>query len=237
MNKDIETAIKALKKNNFNPVEYAETKEEAANIILSWIPKNPSIAGGGAITINQLGIMVKLMARGDKIQPMAAPGMHDQGPKDLAIFSSNALTLDGKLVNTDAGGNRVGAMFTGVKKVILAIGMNKIVKDLDEALERVQQVISPYHAQNISKSSPTPTPCAKDAKCHNCSSPGRICNITTILSKKPPMVQEFAIVVIGQDLGLGWDPSWPQERIDKVKNAYLEEWGKMFANMPKPPVK
>jgi L-lactate utilization protein LutB len=53
---------------------------------------------------------------------------------DVFLTGSNAVTLDGKLVNTDATGNRVSAMIWGPKKTILVAGANKIVQDVDEAL-------------------------------------------------------------------------------------------------------
>jgi hypothetical protein len=68
----------------------------------------------------------------------------------------------------------------------------------------------------------------------DCDSPQRICNITTIISKKPPSV-EFAIILTGEDLGLGWDPDWPEERIEKIKAVYLAEMEKFRASMPPRP--
>jgi len=50
------------------------------------------------------------------------------------IAGSNAITLDGKLVNLDGMGNRVAAMSFGPKKVILMVGMNKVAPDLESAI-------------------------------------------------------------------------------------------------------
>jgi hypothetical protein len=116
-----------------------------------------------------------------------------------------------------------------VKQVILLVGANKIVRDLGEALERVQKVISPYHAKYLGLS----TPCAATGECSDCNSPQRICNITTIISKKPPLV-DFLIVLVGEDLGLGWDPEWPKERIEKIAAAYRTEIEKFRASLPPP---
>jgi hypothetical protein len=127
-------------------------------------------------------------------------------------------------------GNRVTGMVFGVKKVILLIGANKIVRDVDEAFDRVQNTIAPYHAKYIGLN----TPCALTEACSNCDSPQRICNITTILLKKPPSL-DFSIVLTGEDLGLGWDPAWPEERIEKIKSAYRAEMEKFRASLPPPP--
>jgi len=117
-----------------------------------------------------------------------------------------------------------------VKKVILLIGKNKIVRDVDEAFDRIKNVIAPYHAKYIGLD----TPCAKAGKCCDCDSPQRICNITTVISKKPPAV-DFTIVLVDEDLGLGWDPDWPEKRREKIASAYRVEMEKFRASMPPPP--
>jgi hypothetical protein len=232
MNKQIETVINALKLNNFDPVLYVERAQEAIPIILDMIPANASIEMAGSVSVSQLGILDMLRKRGHKGLDFPKPGdpAFEEGlrtRKDILLVSSNAVTLDGKLVNTDGFGNRVTAMAFGVKKVILLIGANKIVRDVDEALDRVQNTISPYHAKYIGLN----TPCALTEACSDCDSPQRICNITTIITKKPPSV-EFAIVLTGEDLGLGWDPEWPEARIEKIKAAYRFEMEKFRASMP-----
>ncbi len=232
---DIETVVKALKLNNFNPVIYVEKAKDAVPVILDLIPVEASIERAGAVSVSQLGIMDLLRKRGNKGLDMPKPGEFSfeemrKTRRDVLLVSSNAVTLDGKLVNTDGIGNRVTGMIYGVKKVVLLIGANKIVRDVDEALDRVQNVISPYHAKHLGLS----TPCASTEECTDCDSPWRICNVTTIISKKPPSM-DFAIVLVGEDLGLGWDPAWPEERIEKIKSAYRTEIEKFRASLPPPP--
>ena len=227
MNKEIETVLKSLKANNFKPVEYVEKAKDTINMILDMIPIDASLEMAGSISVNQLGLMNRLIERGNKgteFSKLGEVSMEDmvRTRKDVLLASTNAVTLDGKLVNTDMMGNRVSAMILGPKQVILVIGMNKIVRDLDEALYRVQHVIAPYHAKTMGMK----TPCAKTGRCEDCSSPQRICNVTTIISKKPPGV-EFAIILVGEDLGLGWDPKWPEERIEKIATAYGSEMEKI----------
>ncbi len=219
----IETVIKALKANNFKPVEYVERAKDAIPIILGLIPPDASIEMAGSTSVAQLGLIDMLRERGNK--GLDPPKPEDFTPeatrrprKDVLLVSTNAVTLDGKLVNTDGMGNRVAGMIYGVKKVILLVGANKIVRDVSEALDRIQNVIAPYHAKHIG----VDTPCALTEVCSDCDSPWRICNVTTIISKKPPMA-DFAIVICGEDLGLGWDPAWPPERIEKIKSAYRTE--------------
>jgi hypothetical protein len=225
--KEMESVLKALKQNNYNSVTYVDKAADAVPIILDMIPPDASIEMAGATSVSQLGILDLLRQRGNKGLDFPKPGEFPTARRDVLLVSTNAVTLDGKLVNTDGMGNRVTGMVFGVKKVILLIGGNKIVRDVDEAIDRIQNTISPYHAKYIGLN----TPCAKTEKCSDCTSPQRICNITTILLKKPPSV-DFSIVLSGEDLGLGWDPNWPAERVEKIKSAYRAEMEKFRAMMP-----
>jgi hypothetical protein len=233
---DIETVVKSLRTNNFK-VEYVERAKDAIPVILDMIPVDASVEMAGSVSVSELGLFDRLRQRGNKGLDFPKPGENffeeiRKNRKDVLLTSTNAVTLDGKLVNTDGMGNRVACMFFGVKKVVLLVGVNKIVRDVEEALERVQKTIAPYHAKYIGLN----TPCAKTGQCHDCDSPQRICNITTIITKKPPSV-DFAIVLVGEDLGLGWDPGWPEERIEKIASAYRAEMEKFRASAPPPPRK
>jgi hypothetical protein len=233
---DIETTVRSLKANNFK-IQYVEKAQDAVPLILNLIPADASIEMAGAVSVAQLGLLDKLRARGNRGLDFPKAGgdfFEDirKNRRDVLLASTNAVTMDGKLVNTDGMGNRVACMFFGVKQVILLVGANKIVPDLEAALERVQKVIAPYHAKNLGLN----TPCASTGECVDCDSPQRICNITTILSKKPPAI-DFTVVLVGEDLGLGWDPDWPEERIEKIASAYRIEIEKFRASMPPPPRK
>lgn len=231
-NNALQTVAAALKRNKFDPVICVEKAENAIPVILDWIPPDASMEMAGAVSVSQLGLIDMLRKRGNRGLEFPKPGDPDfESPgrirKDILLTSSNAVTLDGKLVNIDGMGNRVTGMVYGVKKVILLIGANKIVNNVEEALYRVKNLISPYHAKHIGLR----TPCAVTEKCHDCDAPQRICNITTIISKRPPSV-DFSIILTQEDLGLGWDPTWPEERIEKIKAAYRAEMAKFRALLP-----
>jgi hypothetical protein len=233
MDSKMEKTFNALKKNNFK-VEYVEKAENVADIILRIIPEDASLEMAGSISVDQTGVKNRLIERGNEglvpdqegFDPFSMKKTH----RDVLLVSTNAVTLDGKLVNVDGMGNRVTSMVYGPAQAILVVGRNKIVRDVDEALDRVQNIIAPYHAKNMG----LPTPCAKTGKCEDCSSPARICNITTIISKKPPGI-DFTIILVNEDLGLGWDPDWPEERKEKIAASYREEWQKWMELMGPPP--
>ena len=116
---------------------------------------------------------------------------------DLFITGTNAITEDGQLVNLDMIGNRVGALTFGPKHVIVLVGRNKIVPEIEDAMARIKDFAAPANAMRLDKK----TPCAKTAYCHECSSPDRICNTWTITEKSFPK-HRVKIVLINEDLGL-----------------------------------
>jgi hypothetical protein len=222
--KEIETVLKSLKENSFNPVEFIDRAGAATKYLLGLIPLNATVGVAGSTTIRQLGLLTQLRTRGTRVidtgkqsrlsvDELARRSLRS----DILLASSNAITLDGKLVNTDAIGNKTAGMIFGPKKVILVVGVNKIVRNVDEAFDRIRKIIAPYH----SKTKGRKTPCATDGRCTDCNSLERICRVTTIIEKKP-LFTDIGIVLVGEDLGLGWDPSWPKERRDKIAFAYHE---------------
>ena len=224
INKDVESVVKSLKANRFEPVEFVEETDTAAKLVLDMIPLEATVGVAGSTSVRQIGLVAQLKRRGttviDIVEPSELP--HDELMRrslrsDILLTSSNAVTLDGKLVNIDGRGNRVAGMIFGPKKVILVIGINKIVHDVDEAIDRIKNTIAPYHAMSLGRK----PPCVVNGHCTDCKSPDRICNVTTIIEKKPSST-DMAIVLVGEDLGLGWKPSWPEERKERIKSVYQE---------------
>jgi len=138
------------------------------------------------------------------------------------LAGTNAITLDGRLVNVDAAGNRVAGMFHGHPKSIVVVGRNKLVNNLDEAFNRIRNVIAPNHmwirAVELGGDR-TETPCVATGACSDCRSKDRMCNVFTIIEGKP-LRTDISIVIVDEDLGLAWDESWPRERIDRIKEEY-----------------
>jgi hypothetical protein len=112
------------------------------------------------------------------------------------VASSNAITLDGKLVNLDGMGNRVAAMAFGPKKVILLVGMNKVAPDLESAMARVKHRAAPIN--NIRYG--LKNPCVETGLCSDCKTPQRICNMWSIIEGH--MIQNrIHVKLIGENLG------------------------------------
>jgi L-lactate utilization protein LutB len=200
-----EKLVKALTKNNFTAT-YVSTRQEAAEKLLELIPLEATVGFGGSVTLDELGVVAKLEQRGNPVLNHTKPGLSPQEIRnirrrqlvaDVYLSGTNAVTLDGKLVNVDATGNRVGAMLFGPDKVFIVVGINKVVKDVTEAENRVKLWASPPNNKRLGY----PNPCAQTGVCVDCQGPTRICNITTIVHKRPRMT-DMHVIVVGEELGL-----------------------------------
>ncbi len=199
-------AVEALKKRDFNAL-YVENQAQAKEIVLKAIPAEATVGVGGSVTIRGMGILADLKARQNKIIDHWVTASlfseenfelrRAQQTCDIFITSTNALTLDGVLVNTDGGGNRVNAMGFGPKKAIVVAGVNKIVPDLESALRRIKEVTVPLNCKRINSS----PPCLLAGKCVDCRVPQRACRITTIIEWKPPFFSDYLVIIVGENLG------------------------------------
>ena len=200
-----EKLVKALVKNNF-AASYVKTRQEALEKLLEMIPTTAVIGFGGSVTLAEVGIIAKLEERGNTVLNHAKPGLTPEEIKairrkhllsDVYLTGTNAITLDGKLINMDATGNRVGTMLFGPEKVYIIIGVNKAVKDVAEAEQRIKLWASPPNNKRLGY----PNPCAETGVCVDCQGPTRICNIFTVMHKKPRLT-DVHVIVVGEDLGL-----------------------------------
>ena len=196
--------VEALKKNGFE-AEWCASGAEAKEKILGLIPEGATVGFGGSWTVKDLGIAEALAEKGNSLLDHGVPGLTNeerleirkkQLTCDVFLTGTNAVTMNGELVNTDGVGNRVAAMIFGPGKVIVVMGANKIVQDLDEAFQRIERVAAPINNKRLG----TPNPCTQTGICMDCQGPTRICNITTVLWKRPKATN-FHVILVGEDLG------------------------------------
>ena len=199
-----ERTLKALRQNRFE-AEFVPRASDAPGEIFKRIPEGASVGIGGSLTLSQIGFFEEAKRHPIQLLNPFAPGLSvEEGLKirreillaDVFLSSSNAVTEDGKLFNIDGTGNRVAAMAFGPRKVILVCGVNKIVKDMEEAERRVREWVAPMNVKRLGFKNP----CAQTGQCADCHSPQRICNIYTILAKKP-LRTDFTVLLVGQALG------------------------------------
>jgi hypothetical protein len=204
----LEDAAKALRANNFE-VFLVKTAAAAGELILKrLVPKiKPKVVSwGGSMTVAATGVMEAFLKKQNYtiinpyeagIKPEESYERRRQGLlADLFLAGTNALTEQGQLVNLDATGNRVGAINFGPKNVILTIGRNKLVSDLEAAFNRVKDIAAPINAIRLDRK----TPCTVKGVCQDCKSPGRICNVWTVTEKSFPKGR-IRVVLINQDIG------------------------------------
>lgn len=200
----IERVVENLKKRGFDAF-WSNTKEEARDRLLEIIPKNAKVGIGGSVTIRELGIIEELENRGNIVIHHWKTGLtpeesfqiiREELTTDVFLASTNALTIDGVIVNTDGVGNRVAGMSFGPKHVILVVGINKIVRDVDSAIWRIKNVATPMNARRLNLN----TPCAKVGYCMSCSSNVSICRVTSIIEYKPSRT-EFTVALVNEELG------------------------------------
>ena len=200
-----EHLIKNLTKRRL-AASYAATAAQAREEILAMIPPGAVVSRCGSMSLVEMGLWEALAQRGgvEIINPFA-PGLSPEEGyalmrrgllADFMITSSNALTMDGRLVNLDATGNRVAAMCFGPEKVILVVGLNKVTPDLDSALARVKHQAAPINAMRLSRE----TPCAETGRCADCRSPARLCNMWSIIEGHR-FENRIHVKLVGEDLG------------------------------------
>ena len=199
-------AAEALKRRDFN-AHYVETQDKAREMILKEVPPGATVGVGGSVTIRGLKVLEALKARGHKIfdhwdvprDPRDESFIVRRGQQtsDVFLASTNAITLEGQLVNIDGAGNRVNALAFGPKKAIVVAGVNKIAANLDSALRRIKEVAVPLNCRRLNIS----PPCIQAGKCVDCRVPQRTCRITTIIEWKPPFFSDYLVIIVGENLG------------------------------------
>jgi len=203
--KQVERTINALKKNNFEATFVPDSKA-ALEEVMKRIPDGATVGIGGSVTLAQTGILDALKNR--KVQliwPFQQARNEEERIKlirksfssDVFLSSTNAVTEDGKLFNIDATGNRVGAMFIGPKKVIVVSGVNKIVRNIEDAEKKLMEWTAIQNSKRLNRK----TPCVETGVCGDCSSPDRICNIYVTLAKKPSRT-DILIIIVVENLGI-----------------------------------
>jgi hypothetical protein len=124
---------------------------------------------------------------------------------DVYLTGANAVTIDGKIVSTDGGGNRIAPMIFGLGKVVIVVGVNKIVKNLVAAFDLIHEFCAPAnvrrHLKMYHRSWYGDLSCASNGVCSDCDHPRRICNYTAILEGALPRFSErLRVVLIGEEL-------------------------------------
>lgn len=209
----MEQTGKALTRNRMH-VYYADNKEEALAQVKALLHEGELVATGGSATLTECGVMDLLRS--------GAYQFLDRGawkPEEIKTFfrkcfsadaylcSSNAVTANGELYNVDGNSNRIAAISYGPSRVIMVVGCNKLVPDLDAAVMRVKTCAAPPNAERLS----CPTYCKENGSCvslnqacsgmtDGCHGNGRICcNYLVSTQQRDP--DRMHIILVAEPLG------------------------------------
>ena len=216
MNEKISKVMKSLENNNIN-VAYAETKEEVCKIVKNMLFKGAVITAGGSMSLKESGVWDIISSPEYDFRDRSRQGISEEERTeaykaaigcDFFFCSSNAVTENGELINVDGNANRISSIAFGPKKVVMVVGVNKLVKDIDEGLLRIKKIAAPKNAVRLN----TGTPCQKLGHCialeksecpamtDGCKSPRRMC-IEYLISGFHKEKGRLNIILCGETLG------------------------------------
>lgn len=201
------TIIKHLEKSNMEGF-FFEDSASCVRAILDMLPKGSSIAWGGTETFKETGMLnalqdaasqgaYELIDRSFAKTPDEQRALYGKSVmSDYFFMSTNAITVDGQLINIDGNSNRVACLAHGPRHVMILVGMNKIVSDVKAGISRVQNVASPANAKRLNKS----TPCGVTGVCGNCLSPECMCN-NIVITRRSGHDGRIKVFFIAEELG------------------------------------
>lgn len=198
-----EGIIKQLEKRNMEGY-FFEDSASCVKAILEMMENGSVISWGGSESVKECGLMdaiqkgnYQLIDRFSGKTPEDARQLYAKATlADYYLMSTNAITLDGELVNIDGAGNRVACLIHGPKNVIIIAGMNKLVTDIPSGYDRVKNIATPANVQRLNKN----TPCYHTGRCGDCFSPDCICS-QTVITRRSGVPGRIKVFLIAEDLG------------------------------------
>lgn len=186
---------------------YVPTKAAALTEALSRIPEESLVSWGGSMSVCQIGLIDAVKTGKYRVLDRDAAKTPEERTEcmrqallcDVFLTSANAVSEDGCLVNVDGNGNRVAAITYGPRRVIVVVGMNKIVPTVQDGVSRIRSVAAPVNRMRFLKDD-TIAPCARTGRCADCNAPDSICNhwVVTRRSLTPGRIH---VIVVGESLG------------------------------------
>lgn len=215
MTDSVKKTIENLQKNNME-VWYCENSAQAKEKVVQLLEGCKTVATGGSVTLAQTGITDYITSGKfdfiDRNKKDATPEEKREiiartSIADAYLMSSNAVTENGELYNVDGNSNRVSALLYGPSSVIVVIGVNKIVKNIDEAVRRVKVCAAPKNTVRLS----CETPCNKTGECvsllredskmpDGCRCDGRIC-CNYVVCAQQRHKNRIKVIIVNEQLG------------------------------------
>lgn len=183
---------------------YCDNSEEALVMAKRFLTPGCSVTWGGSMTLEEIGLIDELknsdyvvIDRTTAKSPEEARALYGKiVTADYFFMSSNAITLDGQLINIDGSGNRVACLITGPKNVVVIAGMNKITTDVDAGIARVRNMAAPPNTVRLNRQ----TPCSELGRCANCLVPDCICS-QIVITRRSHIPNRIKVILVGEELG------------------------------------
>ena len=215
VDKRIKKTMENLKANNMQPY-YVETVKEVAGKVAELLKEGDTVAVGGSMSLFEAGIIDLLRSGKYTFLDRYEKGLSREQMKqifrksffaDAYLCSSNAITENGELYNVDGNSNRVAAICYGPDSVIIVVGINKIVANLDDAVKRVKTMAAPANATRLNYTSY----CTEKGECmgltsgnscmtSGCSGQNRIC-CNYVVSAYQNQKDRIKVIIVGEELG------------------------------------
>lgn len=215
----IDKVLRALWSNRIGAT-YVRAASEVVPVVESLLVDGEQVGCGGSVTLAESGVMGLISSgRYDFLDRGAATTAEEKDEILRACFScdtflgsANALTEQGEIYLVDMNANRVAAMIFGPRQVILVVGMNKVVANLDDAVRRVKEVAAPKNMARLKLGAP----CERTGACVSverggacasgmtlgCAAAGRICCNYVVMGRQAPAhEQRVKVILVGEDLG------------------------------------
>lgn len=197
------TMIPNLKKRGMEAF-YCENSADAVALAMDMMKEGGSVGMGGTETVKETGLLAAVQnsdlmfidrSLAKTPEEKKAVFLETMGC-DYFLMSTNAITIDGELVNIDGNANRVACLAHGPEHVIILVGMNKVTSDIPSAIARVQNVASPCNAARLG----TRTPCAVLGHCGDCHSEDCMC-CQIVITRHSRHKGRIKVILIGEELG------------------------------------
>lgn len=198
-----ESIIKNLNQRNMEGY-FCEDSTACVKAILDRMEDGSVIGWGGSQSIAECGLMdaihngsYTLIDRMTAKTPEESRELYARTVMaDYYLMSTNAITMDGELINIDGNGNRVACLIHGPKHVIMVVGMNKLVSNVEDGYRRVRDIATPANTKRLNKN----TPCFHTGRCGDCLSPDCICN-QVVITRRSGHAGRIKIFFVAEDLG------------------------------------
>jgi L-lactate utilization protein LutC len=152
-NSRVRRAAAALEANGISALRAADAAE-AKEVVLGLIPEGSQVHHGASISLDVAGITDEIDKSGryESLRPrifsMDRQTRADEirrlsSAPEVMLGSVHAVTETGSLLAASMGGSQLGPYVSGAARVILVVGTQKIVPDLEEGLRRIDEYSFP----------------------------------------------------------------------------------------------